>query len=469
MQDTNVVIVGCGFSGLLQGALLSKTSKVVMIEKNDHIGGLFNTLENNGDYIYTGAHCIGGISDRGIWKQCFDILGLKMEDYFTEIENIAVSVKGNTYMMPIKLEALKDKLSEMFPEERKINDFFKMNNQYNKAFLDNDSTGLKNMFCKLVNYTFDEFLSLYFTDELAKILLLSYIPAYAGIGFAGNAFTAVSLLVTYSIGTAYTEVNKLIDKLQQLILENGGEFCCGSTVNRIQKKDEGYLVELKNKKDQICNLSCERIVLSCYPKKIISDSFPEIKTNAYMNGLHEGPSAIRLVCKISNNEKDVATEIMSYGSYNYSEIEDNIFFKNGMKHFPICMLSMPTLEQDRKQDYTYVMFTILTYQCDVDNTVKDDLLEMLKKDMPHLFDRIIESYVFLPEYYKSIIGYDSGSVFGWERSRKTNLMTNMFSPQIKDVPGLFLAGQWSSDFGIYGGVRNALMIYEIERKNNDNN
>lgn len=88
----------------------------------------------------------------------------------------------------------------------------------------------------------------------------------------------------------------------------------------------------------------------------------------------------------------------------------------------------------------------------------------MQQDQPR-FDNISCLFsIFLPSYYINKTGNDSGSVCGWERNRKTNLMTNMFSPQIKDIPNVFMAGQWSSDFGIYGAVRNALMIYDIERK-----
>lgn len=466
MKDTKIVIVGCGFAGLLQGALLSSKGKVIMLEKDQHIGGLFNIIDNNGDSIYTGAHCIGGISERGIWKQCFDILGLKIEDYFYEIDHISISVKGNTYKLPIKLELLEEKLTMMFPEEKKINEFFSLLFKYNKAFSDNDSNGLKNMFCKLVNCTFDDLLSEYFTSDLLKILLLSYIPAYAGIGLKGNAFTAVSLFVTYSMGTAYVkdDNNALNERLQKIILENNGEFCFGSEVTKITGNENNYLVEYQDKKDQFYQLECENIVLACYPKKILSESFPGIKTNAYIKGLKDGPSAIRLICKVKNDADYDATELMSYGSYDFEEIENNLFFENGMEHLPVCMLSMPTMERDKNKEDTYLMITILTYQCDVDNSVKAYLLNLLEKDMPELFKRVIESYVFLPDYYKNKIGHGSGSVFGWKRNRNTNLMTNMFSPKIKDTPNIYMAGQWSSDFGIYGGVRNALMIYEIERE-----
>lgn len=467
MEDTRIVVIGCGFAGLLQGALLSSKSKVIMLEKESHIGGLFYIIDNNGIPIYTGAHCISGISEQGIWRQCFDILGLKMEDYFCEIDNLSISVKNNIYKLPIKLELLKSKLMEMFPEERKMDDFFLLLFQYNKAFTDNDSNELKKMFCRLVNLTFDDLLSEYFASDLIKILLLSYIPAYAGIGLKGNAFTAVSLLVTYSMGTAYVknENNALIDKLKEIILENNGEFYLNSEVSKIMENENKYIVEYEYKKEQIYQQECEHVVLSCFPRKLLSKSFSGIKTNEYLKGLKVGPSAIRLICKIKNDADDDATEIMSYGSYDFEKIDNNLFFENGMKHLPVCMLSIPTLKSDRGKEYTYLMFTILTYQCDLDNSVKEYLLDLLKKDMPEIFERVIESYVFLPSYYKSRVGYDSGSVFGWERNRNTNLMTNMFSPRIKDIPNIFVAGQWSSDFGIYGGVRNALMIYEIERKN----
>ena len=465
MKDTRIIVVGCGFAGLLQGALLSSKAKVIMLEKDPHIGGLFYIIDNNGAPVYTGAHCIGGISERGIWKQCFDILGLKIEDYFQEIDNISISVKGNTYKLPIKLELLKDKLTKMFPEEKKIDEFFSLLFQYNKAFADNDSNGLKNMFCKLVNSIFDDLLSEYFASDLIKILLLSYIPAYAGIGLKGNAFTAVSLLITYSMGTAYVknQSNDLLDKLKEIILENDGEFYFNSKVSKIIGKEKNYIVEYRNKKDQVCFQECEHVVLACYPHKLLSDSFPGTKTNSYLKGLKDGPSAIRLICKVKNDAGDDVTEIMSYGAYDFEEIENNLFFKKGMEHLPACMLSMPTLGDDSNKEYTYLMLTILTYQCDLDNSVKEYLLNLLKKDMPELFERVIDSYVFLPSYYKNKIGYDSGSVFGWERNRNTNLITNMFSPKIKDTPNIFIAGQWSSDFGIYGVVRNALMIYEIER------
>lgn len=72
-KETNAIVIGAGISGLLIALALSKEGKrVLVIEKDDFIGGNCRTYKIDGYSIDTGPHAITGIGDNQPISQLMD-------------------------------------------------------------------------------------------------------------------------------------------------------------------------------------------------------------------------------------------------------------------------------------------------------------------------------------------------------------------------------------------------------------
>ena len=243
-----IVVVGGGFAGLLQAALLSKKNKVTLLEQNNCFGGLAKSINVQGKKVYLGAHHIGGISSDGVWKQCFEHLDLELKDYFDEIDEISFYIEGNIYKLPVRLNCLHERIKKIFPNEANIDSFFELLYEYQYAFEQNTTELLYKVFMENINCTFLEVIDKYTSNELLKKIILSYAPGYAGLGFEGNAFTVLSLIVSYGMGSAYIKDNNesLIEKLLMIIKENKGELLCNAKATRIQYRTDGMQIHYED-------------------------------------------------------------------------------------------------------------------------------------------------------------------------------------------------------------------------------
>ncbi|MDI7261317.1 MAG: FAD-dependent oxidoreductase, partial [Thermodesulfobacteriota bacterium] len=121
MPDTDVIIIGAGMAGLTCGCLLAqKGLKVLMIEKNQKVGGCCTSFQRNGFSFDLSVQSIGECREGGrIWNL------LKRLDLLDQIRFIPLE-PAREYHFPDKsviqsssLETHIENLSRLFPGERK--------------------------------------------------------------------------------------------------------------------------------------------------------------------------------------------------------------------------------------------------------------------------------------------------------------------------------------------------------------
>jgi phytoene dehydrogenase-like protein len=109
----DVIVVGAGIAGLTTAAFLSKEKKkVLLIEKEDYVGGLVNSFNRDG-FLYDGG--ARGVVDSGVVKPMLKALGIDIEFMKSKvsigIENEIVKVETKD-----SLENYQDMLKRIYPE-----------------------------------------------------------------------------------------------------------------------------------------------------------------------------------------------------------------------------------------------------------------------------------------------------------------------------------------------------------------
>lgn len=112
----DAIIVGGGIAGLTSAAYLTKNGyKVLLCEKEDHIGGLVNSFEYDG-FLFDGG--VRGIVDSGVVKPMFKQLGIEIE-FLKSIVTIGIE---DEIVRVEDLNSLKDyrnMLVHLYPEQEK--------------------------------------------------------------------------------------------------------------------------------------------------------------------------------------------------------------------------------------------------------------------------------------------------------------------------------------------------------------
>ena len=131
MNDYDVIVIGSGISGLLSALALSKKGKkVLVLEKNDYIGGVCRSYNVNGYFVDTGVHAITRLENgplRNMMNKYFDAI-----PKFTPFGKYYVRINGKIKPFPwniqswIKFDLLPTK-DRLFLMKALFNTFYMMN------------------------------------------------------------------------------------------------------------------------------------------------------------------------------------------------------------------------------------------------------------------------------------------------------------------------------------------------------
>ena len=121
MPDQDVIIIGAGMAGLTCGCLLAKNGlRVLMIEKNQKVGGCCTSFEREGFSFDLSVQSIGECQKGGRIWHLLKTLNILDQIHFIPLE------PAREYYFPdqrviqcSKLETHIDNLSSLFPKERK--------------------------------------------------------------------------------------------------------------------------------------------------------------------------------------------------------------------------------------------------------------------------------------------------------------------------------------------------------------
>ena len=292
-EDT--IIIGGGIGGLCSGIrLLSKGYRVILLEKNEKVGGKVNIIENNGFKFDLTASIL---MTPKIYTDIFEDAGKDYKDYFKickldpiykvfYYDNTCCNFFSDTNKMINELEDLEKGLSA---------DFYKfLSKSYKKYFISKEKilnqpminlkeiinlSFIKSM-CQInpIPSTYKYINKLISNDKLRNYLIFT--SMYIGINpyTNSNIYTLIPA-ISHLYGLWYIEGGfyKYVKSLEQLFLDLGGKIVTNSEVEKIlieNNKVKGVKVENKI-------LDCDLIVCNAdYPyavNNIIDNKFIEKK------------------------------------------------------------------------------------------------------------------------------------------------------------------------------------------------
>lgn len=254
MNDFDVIVIGSGIGGLVSaGILTSRGLSTLLIEKHTAPGGYLSSFKRKGFTFDSAVDCISGVAPGGLIYRVLELLDVKKDINFLRVNPIRVSIFPDIRVtVEEDVNAYIDNLSALFPLEiQGIRGFFrKVSTTYNELQILTNSvitgdpgfSSITSDTLKLMNSSYSELLSEYFTDHRLKAALSDRCPF---IGLAPSKVSSaamINLIMSYFRLGAYRAegcFQKLPEVLISGIKRKGGIVILGNSVKQISVDEQG--------------------------------------------------------------------------------------------------------------------------------------------------------------------------------------------------------------------------------------
>ena len=227
------IIIGSGLGGLLCGVILSRRgNKVLVLEKNNQIGGSLQSFNRKGCTFSTGMHYMGSLDEGQTLNKIFKYFNLfdgieyqRLDETGFDIFNIG----GIEYKFPIGYQNFKNQMIEYFPDEQdaienyvsEIKNTIDTQNIYQLKSNENGSDSADKY---LRINAWDHISSITKNPKLRQVLsALNFV--YAGVK-EKSPFYIHALINNHFISSSYRIVgssDQIAHKLADEIIRRGGE------------------------------------------------------------------------------------------------------------------------------------------------------------------------------------------------------------------------------------------------------
>ncbi len=457
----DVVIIGAGISGLVCGCYLSEAGmKVLIVEKNDTVGGYCSSIEKNG-YKFNLTTCmVGGVREASTLDKVFykelqlrDSLFFKREKY------------SNTIITEDGIFNFDSKGEEVFSNLRKI---FPGESRGLRLFL-NLTLSAKNidLYLKYKNVTFGKLLDAFFSCN--KIKDFFAIPC-GNFGFSPYKISAFSALLYYreTILNAGYHISGGAEKLPESMLDkiriNNGDILLSTCVDRIKVSKDGSVdgVELDNGTSIKTNylVACcdiRNVLLNMIDRKKIHNKFIHLIKKMLVSS-----SAFIVYLGLA---KPLTKEIEMYKSrtlwfcpkYDTKEVFRNIEknkFNRNLTYLTGYLSSSGGRSQiDQVTLYTLVPFLNKKFWQRNMSRISHEIICKTEKIIKNISMHTKVSHIITPYDLYSYSLNSGGAVKGWVSIPQYNNSNKI--PQGKIFANFYTAGQWSTLESGQGGIAMA--------------
>ena len=476
MFDTDVIIIGAGMAGLTCGCLLAKSGlKVLMIEKNQKLGGCCTSFQKDGFSFDLSVQSIGECQRGGsIWNL------LKELNLLDQIRFIPLE-PAREYHFPDRkviqsssLEAHIGNLSSLFPDERKgieqvyavLKKIFEEFSRIPSSINWFDPSSFSSQFPLLSQYkdrTYGEFLNGWIANPFLKTLL-SIRSSYAllppeEISVVGMAGIEMSYF-NYGVSCIEGRVEQLPLKMGGVLEKLGGKILVGHEVQQILiegKRAVGVRWEGGQEiigKAIVSNIDARTTFLDLIGHDPIPNGF-----RSKLKGMRPSLSYFILYLgidgeleelSISNNEVFFDHQLIKEYEALY---EDRI-----PENSPFYLLAPSKVNPSHapKGKSTLCLSLKVPYHLslDWDHNIKDRLSQYLitkaSAFVHDLEDRILIKTETTPKTIEQWTGNRWGAAYGWTQIPSQSGIYRL--QRTTPIPNLYLTGHWTSPGGGIVGV-----------------
>ena len=478
MEKYDIVIIGSGLGGLVSGVLLGKEGyKVLILEKNNQIGGNLQVFSRNKKIFDTGIHYIGGLDKGENLHRYFQYLGIMDDLRLKQLDKDGfdiVSFEGHPvqYKYAQGYDNFIEVMSSYFPEERAgIVKYAEKIQEVCHNFPMYELKPSADIIDKidLLEVSAKEFINSCTSNPRLQQVLAGTNALYAGDG-SKTPFYMHALVINSYIESSWRCLDgssRIATSLSRIIRRAGGKIIKNAEVNGFDF-DGDRIVKAKTKDGKeyagdifISNLHPaftldllgENKVRKAYTKRIKSldnsvsifilylsmkqDKVPYFNHNVYHH-IDEDvwdnsnytdknwPPSYAMFCGANSKNPEFAETIivMTYMKYSETEKWNNTF--NTKDHV-----------SDRGADYAQFK-----------KEKAEIVLNKLRNTYPEIVDNIEDYYTSTPLTYRDYTGTPEGSIYGISKDAKDPLKT-FISPKTK-VPNLYFTGQNLNMHGVLG-------------------
>ncbi len=509
MTNYDLIVIGGGCGGLTAAACAAKEGKkVLLLEKNDSVGGILSTFTRGRFEFDVGARSvIGATENTGDVKRIFDFLNISDRIHWCNLREsfrvITRTVGGTDIdaVMPFGEEAFTAAMEKYVPGSRRsIERLFKLFSEVYNGFLkiaESDSEisakGFKQLkkeygnFVRTAAYSVNEVFERLQIPQRARDILntmwLYYCVPAKELNFSQYALYMYSFITQgasfpknggYEISTALSEV----------IEEHGGEIRCLSPADRIiTENNKASAVLLKNGE----KLSCDKIICNCspytaYAKMIKRKSVPDTAVKR-TNASNFGARAACVYLGLNRSPEELG--IKDYSVYITPTADSSELFsqmKTLNMNNTVIAVCPNTIIPDRSPQGTCILTLTTLY---TDNCWGNVESEEYFREKEALAERLISIYetatgntirnnieeleVATPLTFANYIGTPQGVVLGYRSDTHNSLIARLSTEKAdNDIEGAVFCGGWGTQLsGVHASIasgRNAfysLFVDEI--------
>jgi phytoene dehydrogenase-like protein len=457
----DVIIIGAGIGGLVCGCYLAKAGmKVLIVEKNDKVGGYCTSFVRDGFTFDVGIHALPECGEKGRITSILKNLGLEKEIEIirTKVNEIVITPDHRIDFVPEK-ESVMETLTKYFKKDSKnIDKFIKY--LLNTSFLE--------LFTELKDKTFDHLLYNYFKSSELKNIFKVFLGNLGLPSYKVSALTAAILYRDHLLNGGYYlkgGMQSISNKLAKKFIEYGGKILLSHVAEMISLKNN-VVNGIKLKGNNF--IKSDYVVSNADANHTFFNMVGESKINANfarrLKNLIPSSSAFIVYLGLKkkiNNLFSNFSGLWYISNYNIDEVYNGLLEGKVDTEAEHLLLVSPSVKDNTMAPpegesiflILFVPYVDKKYWEENRERICENIIKRSEEIIPGLATNIIVKEVASPVTLEKYTVNLQGSIRGW--APLPSQITRKFVLEKTPIKNLYLGSHWSVRYAP-GGVSMAM-------------
>jgi phytoene dehydrogenase-like protein len=467
-RQYDIAIIGGGLSGLVCGIYLAKNGfKVVIVEKNEFVGGYFSSIKYEKYRWDIGFHYLFGCQEqyKGILYYVLKELDIQIDFYKLDLVDLVCTPDMKFYFWK-DIQKTINHFQKIFPKEK---------NNIESFFYTITKGSVASLFSKTEGKKFSQFLNLFFEDKYLKSSLGMLLLGNKGIlpsqcdAFAGAMFYREFIFKGgyYPKGGSTQFIDTLFRKYKYF----GGQTILGNEVEKAKVNNCEQTLFLANG----VKLKTKKIVVASDLKKFISIMSRNRKhknTIMKINDFKTSMSSFVINLAIKNRLKrdERYATLWYFSNYNlqyiYRSTKKELLGRNYFLFLSSPSFFNKTVNGAALTATSLVDYRGKKYWLQNQKQYTDKFINLVQRIIPEVRNNIKKAISLSPVFFHEYTYSQKGAINGWDDYGIKRSRGRIYK-ELQDK-NIFVVGQWSLDC-TRSGINLALssardVAYKIIRK-----